>query len=172
MISGLTIRPESSADRAAVYGVTKRAFATLPQAGGDEQDLVDRLRERGELALSLVAELPDMGVVGHIGFSPVTIDGADCGWLQLAPVSVEPELHHRGIGSALIEAGVAQLQANGVRGIGVVGNPAYYERFGFRILEGLGPTGPEAAYFRAMVLAGAAPHGIIHYASAFGGDNQ
>lgn len=167
MIGGLAIRPETPADRAAIYGVTRRAFATQPHADGDEQDLVDRLRTRGELVLSLVAELPDAGVVGHIGFSPVTIGDADCGWFQLAPVSVEPDLHHRGIGSALIAAGVAELSRRGARGIGVVGDPAYYERFGFRVIDGLGPEGPEARYFRAMALLEPAPGGVVRYASAF-----
>lgn len=170
MIAGLTIRPEQPADRVAIYGVTKRAFATQPHADGDEQDLVDRLRERGELVLSLVAEMPDAGVVGHIGFSPVTIDGADCGWFQLAPVSVEPAFHHRGIGSALIETGVAELRARGVRGIGVVGNPAYYERFGFAVVDGLGPDGPEVVYFRAMAFGGNPPAGVVRYASSFTAD--
>lgn len=168
MIDGLVIRPETSADRPAIYGITRRAFATQPHADGDEQDLVDRLRDSGELVLSLVAEVPGAGVVGHIGFSPVTIEGEDRGWFQLAPVSVEPALHRQGIGSALIEAGVAELRRRGARGIGVVGNPAYYERFGFTVIAGLSPDGPEAPYFRAMALSGPAPTGLVRYASAFG----
>ena len=167
MIDGLIIRPETQADRATIYGVIQRAFTTQPHADGDEQDLVDRLRTRGELVLSLVAELPDAGVVGHIGFSPVTIGGEDHGWFQMAPVSVEPDLHHRGIGSALIEAGIAEMRHRSARGIGVVGNPAYYERFGFAVIDGLGPDGPEAQYFRAMTLQGPAPSGVVRYASAF-----
>lgn len=167
MIENLTIRPEEPGDFDAIYGVIQRAFTTQPHADGDEQDLVNSLRERGELALSLVAELPERGVVGHIGFSPVTVDGADCGWLQMAPVSVEPDLHHQGIGSALIKTGLAQLKAEGVRGVGVVGNPAYYERFGFVSLLGLAPDGPEASYFRAIVWSGSVPQGVVRYASAF-----
>jgi putative acetyltransferase len=167
MIENLIIRPEAPADIAIIHAVVQRAFTTQPHADGDEQDLVDRLRERGELVLSLVAELPGRGVVGHIGFSPVTIAGSDLGWFQMAPVSVEPELHHQGIGSALIRTGVGQLRARGVGGIAVVGNPAYYERFGFARVSRFGPTGGEASYFRAMILAGEEPEGELRYASAF-----
>lgn len=168
MTGSWTIRPETPEDVAAIYDLTQRAFLTQPHADGDEQDLIDRLRACGELSLSLVA-LSKVGVlVGHIGFSPVTIDGSACGWFQLAPVSAEPALHHRGIRSALIRSGIAELRARGARGIGVVGDPAYYERFGFGQIEGLAPDGPDARYFRAMVLQDPAPRGVVRYAAAFG----
>lgn len=168
MIAGLQIRNETADDHAAIHAVTQRAFATQSHADGDEQDLVDLLRVRGELTLSLVAEFPQLGVVGHIGFSPVTLNGQDCGWQQLAPVSVEPNLHHQGIGSALIHEGIERLREQGICGIGVVGDPRYYERFGFIVVPGLAPEGPDAAYFRAMVLREPAPQGVVRYASAFG----
>jgi putative acetyltransferase len=167
VIPGLAIRPEAPGDIPIIHGVVQRAFTTQPHADGDEQDLVDRLRERGELTLSLVAALPDSGVVGHIGFSPVTIGGAECNWFQMAPVSVEPDLHHQGIGSMLIRAGLAELRERGAHGIAVIGNPAYYERFGFAKVSRFGPKGGEAIYFRAMVLAGEEPEGELRYASAF-----
>lgn len=168
MILSLAIRPETSGDQGQIHDLIRRAFATQPHAGGDEQDLVDRLRERGELTLSLVAEAAGQGIVGHAGFSPVTIDGMERGWFQLAPVSVEPALHRQGTGSALIRAGVEQLRAKGAQGIGVVGDPAYYERFGFAAVDGLAPGGPEAAFYRAMVLREPASKGTVRYASAFG----
>lgn len=168
MTQRLVIRDEAAGDHANIHAVIQRAFTTQPHADGDEQELVDRLRARGELTLSLVAELPQRGVIGHIGFSPITVNGQDCGWQQMAPVSVEPDLHHQGIGSALIRAGVERLRSAGVCGIGVVGDPRYYERFGFTVLPGLAPDGPEAVYFRAMALREPAPQGVVRYASAFG----
>lgn len=168
MTIGCTIRPERPDDIDIIYRVIQRAFTTQPRADGDEQDLVNRLRERGELALSLVADVPGRGIVGHIGFSPVTIAGRASNWFQMAPVSVEPDWQHRGFGSALINAGVAELRARGVSGIAVVGNPAYYERFGFARVSRFGPAGSEAIYFRAMMLAGEEPEGELRYASAFG----
>ncbi|MBS0483311.1 MAG: N-acetyltransferase [Proteobacteria bacterium] len=167
-MADLSVRRETAGDSPAIHQLTKRAFATQPHAGGDEQDLVDRLRTRGELTLSLVAVLPASGLVGHVGFSPVTVDDADLGWFQLAPLSVEPDLHRRGIGAALVAAGIAALGQIGARGIGVVGDPAYYERFGFTAIEGLGPDGPEARFFRALTLGPPTPKGRVRYASAFG----
>jgi putative acetyltransferase len=166
---GWTIRPEATGDEGAIQDLVKRAFAPMPFADGNEQDLVETLRQRGELALSLVAVNPEGTVIGQVAFSPATIDHAACGWFQLAPVSVCPTLQHRGIGSALIGEGIAQLRRSGACGVAVVGSPAYYERFGFAVVEGLAPLSEhDAQYFRAMVLAGEAPSGTLRYASAFG----
>ena len=168
-MSDYTIRPEAHGDEAAIHNLVKRAFAPMPFSGGDEQDLVDALRADGDLVQSLVAVDLAGTIIGHISFSPVTIDGADCGWFQMAPVSVSPEVQRSGIGSALIRTGIARLEAGGAGGVAVVGNPVYYERFGFGVIEGLAPVSEhDAPYFRAMVLAGAAPRGILRYARAFG----
>ncbi|MCB2047614.1 MAG: N-acetyltransferase [Novosphingobium sp.] len=141
----------------------------MPFSDGSEPGLVDLLRERGELALSLVALDKSGKIVGHIGFSPATIDGRDCGWFQMAPVSADPPVQFRGIGSALIRAGIERLRASGARGVSVVGDPAYYERFGFAELSGLAPSSDhDLPYFRALVLAGEPPRGTLRYASAFG----
>ncbi len=163
------VRLEAPGDESTIHDLVKRAFAPMPFSDGDEQDLVDLLRERGELVLSLVAVDPEGTIIGHIGFSPATIDLAQCGWFQLAPVAVRPTLQHRGIGSALIREGIAQLRQQGANGVAVVGNPVYYERFGFTVIPGLAPLAEhDAPYFRTMVLAGEAPTGTLRYASAFG----
>ena len=136
---------------------------------GTEQDLVDLLRKLGELALSMVAGDEGGTIIDHVAFSPATIDHAQCGWFQMAPVSVCPSVQRMGIGSALIEAEIGQLRQNGACGVAVVGNPAYYERFGFTVLAGLAPLSKhDAQFFRAMVLAGEARSGTLRYASAFG----
>ena len=164
-----TIRAEAMGDERTIYDLVKRAFAPMPFSDGDEQDLVNTLRERGQLALSLVAIDPEDAIFGYIAFSPATIGHEECNWYQLAPVAVCPTLQHRGIGSALIGEGVEQLRRGGARGVAVVGNPAYYERFGFVVVPGLDPlSAHDAPYFRAMVLAGDAPSGMLRYASAFG----
>lgn len=170
MTPSSTIRPEAPGDEAAIYDLVARAFAPMPFSGGDEQGLVNALRDAGDLALSLVAVTPDGTVIGHVGFSPVTIDHKACGWFQMAPVSVTPELQNQGIGSALIRAGIGQLRSDGAGGIAVVGNPVYYERFGFAVLDGLAPeSAHDAQYFRAQVLAGETPQGTLRYAPAFCG---
>lgn len=168
-----TIRAEQPGDTIAIHDLVRRAFAPMPFSGGDEQDLVDALREAGDLTLSLVAVSPEGTVIGHIGFSPVTIDHQICHWFQMAPVSVIPELQHQGIGSTLIRAGIEQLRAAGASGVAVVGNPVYYERFGFAVAEGLAPeSAHDSAYFRVQVLAGEAPGGTLRYAPAFYGSPQ
>lgn len=168
-MSDPTIRAEAPGDEAAIYNLIAQAFAPMPFADGDEQDLVDALRADGDLALSLVAVDADGAIIGHIGFSPATIDDAACGWFQMAPVSVCPPRQHQGIGSALIEAGLARLREQGASGVAVVGNPAYYERFGFRVIDGLAPASEhDQAYFRAHAFDGSAPRGTLRYARAFG----
>ena len=168
-MTGWTIRPERPGDEAAVHDLVARAFAPMPFSEGDEQDLVDALRAAGDLVQSLVAVVSADTIVGHISFSPVTVEDEACGWFQMAPVSVSPEVQRSGIGSALIEAGISRLKTAGARGVAVVGSPAYYERFGFTQVSGLGPLSDhDAPYFRAMVLAGPAPQGTLRYAPAFG----
>ena len=163
-----TIRTEAPGDEAAIHDLIARAFAPMPFADGDEQDLVDRLRADGDLALSLVAVDADGAVVGHVGFSPATIDHTACGWLQMAPVSVCPSRQLQGIGSALIEAGLRRLREQGASGVAVVGNPAYYERFGFTVIDGLAPASEhDRPYFRAQAFGTNAPTGTLRYAPAF-----
>lgn len=164
-----TIRSEQSGDEAAIHDLVKRAFAPMPFSEGDEQDLVDALRADGDLFHSLVAVEAVGRIVGHISFSPVTIDHESCGWFQMAPVSVSPEVQGQGIGSALILEGIARLKRDGAQGIAVVGNPAYYERFGFGVAQLLVPASDQdAPFFRAMTFSGKAPAGILRYAAAFG----
>lgn len=168
-MSDYTIRPEAPGDAAAIHDLVEQAFAPMPFSEGDEQDLVDQLRADGDLTLSLVAVDARGAIIGHIGFSPVTIDHAACGWFQMAPVSVCPARQLQGIGSALIEAGLARLREQGAMGAAVVGNPVYYERFGFMVIDGLAPASEhDQPYFRAQVLAGNAPAGTLRYAPAFG----
>ncbi len=123
----LEIRPERPADRAAIHGVNAAAFPTRAEA-----DLVDRLRKDGDLVLSLVGEV-DRTIVGHVAFSRLTIEGGDgpVKGVALAPVAVLPQWHHQGLGSALIERGLARLAEAGEELVFVLGDPAFYGRFGF-----------------------------------------
>jgi putative acetyltransferase len=91
---------------------------------------VDDLRRSGRLTISLVAEC-DNGIVGHIAFSPVTIDDIPCG-LGLAPLAVRPDRQRQGIGGALIRAGVEACRSRRARFVVVLGDPGYYGRFGFQ----------------------------------------
>lgn len=127
------IRRESDSDTQAISDVTQAAFATCPYSRQTEQFIVTALRRAGALTVSLVA-LVGQRVVGHIALSPVRVtDGSD-GWYGLGPISVLPELQRQGIGKALMREGLSELRAAGAKGCVLVGDPRYYERFGFRSL--------------------------------------
>ena len=162
----VTIRPEIPGDEATLHTLTKAAFADMPFSVGDEQHRVDALRRDGDLALSLVAEDAER-IVGHIAFSRVRIADGARDWYDLGPVSVWPELHHRGIGGALIRCGIADLRARGAKGIVLLGSPDYYGRFGFRHEAQLNYPGPPPEYFQALVIDGELPSGEVTYAPAF-----
>lgn len=121
------VRAQRSDDFAAIRAVNSAAFGRA-----DEADLVDALRISGAMVLSLVAEC-DGQIAGHILFSRMWIDDnhGSTPAVALAPVAVLPELQKRGIGSALIKKGVELLNISGERIVLVLGEPAYYQRFGF-----------------------------------------
>lgn len=162
----ILIRPERAEDHAAIYDITKRAFAPMPYAAGDEQDLIDQLRKAGALVLSLVAE-HDGKVVGQISFSPAVAADGSSDWYALGPVSVEPALKHQGIGSQLILAGIAWLQEQDAAGCALVGNPAYYSRFGFKAFSELAPKGEPAEYFQILPLRVKEPSVVVGFHPLF-----
>jgi putative acetyltransferase len=121
------VRREQPRDIPKIREVNKRAF------GQDQEVLiVDRLRENCNSILSLVA-LAGKEVVGHILFSPAMIGGENGRLVGsgLAPLAVLPEYQRQGIGSELVQTGVARMQKGGCPYIIVLGHPEYYTRFGF-----------------------------------------
>lgn len=123
----ITIRKETPADYAAVRNVNNRAFGQR-----DEGLIVDRLRERGMAIISLVAAEDDR-IIGHILFSPVTVE-SDKGKFEavaLAPMSVLPERQRKGLGTRLVKAGLEECLKLGHEIVFVLGHPKYYPRFGF-----------------------------------------
>ncbi|MCV0397627.1 MAG: N-acetyltransferase [Rhizobiaceae bacterium] len=162
-----TIRPEGAQDLPAIRRLTTDAFRAAPHASGTEAAISDALREAGALTLSLVA-VEGGSIVGHVAFSPVTIDGSSGPWHGLGPVSVRPDRQRAGIGRALIEEGLARLRRQGTQVCVVLGDPAYYGRFGFRSDPGLryGDVPPE--YFQRLVISGPPPAGEVAYHPAFG----
>jgi putative acetyltransferase len=118
----MILRVEEPADAAAVREVVCAAF------GGDaEARLVERLRAEGLARLSLVAAEPE--IVGHVLFSEIRAGGRPA--LALAPLAVRPDRQRRGIGSGLVRRALDALRADGHGAVFVVGDPAYYGRFGF-----------------------------------------
>ena len=123
------IRPEKEADFDAVRKVNTLAFGQAAEA-----TLVDALRKSAELFISLVA-VDDNQVVGHILFTPVSLESDDSTstalGLGLAPMAVLPEYQRQGVGSGLVRAGLRECQRIGVNVVVVLGHPEYYPRFGF-----------------------------------------
>ena len=91
----------------------------------------------GKAVISLVAEI-DRDVVGHVLFSEVAIARGARRGVGLAPVAVLPRMQGRGIGSRLIGAGLAAAAELGYDFVAVLGEPAYYRRFGFTIASRAG----------------------------------
>lgn len=163
----LTIRPETKNDERDIANVIALAFADHPMSNGEEVGMVARLRDDDALTLSLVA-VSDDAIVGHIAFSAVTIDGKFCGWYGLAPVSVSPQRQHQGVGSALINEGLAQLQQLGAKGCVLLGEPDYYGKFGFEAVADLVLAGVPPEYFQALSFGDHMPSGTVKYHAAFG----
>jgi len=127
----MIVRPEAPGDFAAIRSVNIAAFLHHPFSQQTEHLIVEALREAGALEVSLVAVV-DGSVVGHVAFSAASIGETSSGWYLLGPVAVLPECQGQGLGRALIEAGLGVLRSRGAAGCVLVGDPAFYRRFGFR----------------------------------------
>jgi putative acetyltransferase len=163
----ITVRKEQPRDAAAIAALTTAAFAKKEYSFGDEASMIERLRESGDMALSLVAVNMDDAVIGHAAFSPVTISDGTQGWYGLGPISVIPLRQRAGIGSMLVEAGLEELRRIGAKGCAVLGNGELYARFGFEHDPGLYLAGAPPEHFHRLVLKGEAPHGEVKYSPAF-----
>jgi predicted N-acetyltransferase YhbS len=162
------IRAETPADFAAIHALTRRAFAPMPFAAGDEQDVPKRLRDTGRLALSLVAD-GDGAVIGHAAFSRMLHSGALTAWFALGPVSVVPEQQKIGIGGRLIREGLAILRERGALGCCLTGDPRYYQRFGFAPAPDFAPPNEPAQFFQMLRFTDAMPPKPLEFDSAFYG---
>ena len=118
------IRYARPADQAAIAEVVAAAFGRE-----DEARLVARLRADDDVVLEMVAEAQG-AVAGHILFSRLWADHHGL-FAALAPLSVRPDNQNTGLGSALVRAGLANVREYGCHGVLVLGDPAYYGRFGF-----------------------------------------
>ncbi|MEM7702693.1 MAG: N-acetyltransferase [Pseudomonadota bacterium] len=163
----ITIRAEASGDEATIFKLTEAAFKGMPFSDGTEPYIVDKLREDGDLTLSLVA-LDKQRIVGHIAISPITISDGTLDWYGLGPVSVWPDLQRVGIGGTLIRHAIAEMRKLGAKGIALLGSTEYYPRFGFKHEPQLRYPGPPAENFQCLLLDGDLPSGEIAYSTAFG----
>jgi putative acetyltransferase len=162
----ILIRDETTDDAASITAVTIAAFESLEISRHTEQFIIESLRAAGALSLSLVAEV-DGRVVGHIAFSPVTISDGTPNWYGLGPISVLPLYQRQGIGTALIQAGLARLKALDAQGCCLVGHPGYYPKFGFQNVPGLALAGVPPEVFFALSFEGHWPQGYVTFHEGF-----
>ncbi len=168
------IRPEQAKDIEKIHAIESAAFARR-----EEADLVDRLRDEAALWLSHVAVESDE-IVGHAAYSMVSVrdTAGECSYPALGPIAVAPTRQRRGIGKALIQAGIFAVREAGFGLLFLVGHPEYYPRFGFQPALPLGfssdyvkKDGPHAHFMVCVLdekLLGAV-RGRVRYHSAFTG---
>lgn len=163
-----TIRDETPGDAGPVHEVETSAFGRP-----EEVRLVDALRGQVTPSLSLVADA-DGGIVGHAFFSPLRVESAEAPPVGgLAPIGVRPDYQGRGVGGDLIRAGLERAPALGWKAIFLLGDPAYYARFGFELAAPRGFHYLSEAFdasfqvieLEAGALAGCS--GLVHYPAAF-----
>jgi putative acetyltransferase len=162
------IREERPSDQAAI-----RELNTIAFADDAEANVIDKLRATCDGYLSFVAA--DRGVVvGHILFTPATLDGSSLHGMGLAPMAVDPSLQKRGIGSLLVRHGLAHLRKSGCPFVIVLGHPDYYPRFGFERASHYGISSqwegiPDEAFMIVVFDREAIPEagGIARYRSEF-----
>ena len=154
----LHIRPEHPAEFAAIHALVHAAFLTAPHVEGDEAEFVDRQRAGPgylpELALVAVGHGE---LIGHILLNRVAIDtpAGQHPILLLAELAVAQSHRNRGVGAALVEAALSRARRHGHRAVVLVGDPAYYARFGFRPAHRSGlenRNGIEPEYVQVLTL--------------------
>lgn len=163
-MNGVTIRLATTGDRAGIRLVEERAFGQTAEA-----DLVEHLVAAGDAVLELVAEHGGT-LIGHILFSRLAVEMRTARFdaVALAPLAVVPESQRRGIGSALVESAHTRLKAMGEVLSVVLGDPAYYSRFGYRHGRAAGfESDYKSEALQALAWGEAPATGRLVYASAF-----
>lgn len=166
-MSMLSIRTATPRDREAIRLVEEHAFGQQAEAG-----LVDALVGQGDAVVELVAE-EDGHVVGHILFSRLYVEsgGQQFPAVALAPLAVEPSLHGSGIGGALVREAHLKLKQAGETLSIVLGEPAYYGRFGYSRERAAGfESDYQCDALQALAWNDAPEAGRLIYATAFRAD--
>lgn len=165
----MAIRSERESDQQAVHALNASAFASDAEAR-----LVDRLRLQTRPLISLVAEDGQGQIVGHILFTPVSLQGEKpVAMMGLAPMAVAPRRQGEGIGKDLVHAGLDQCRQLHMGAVVVLGHPGYYPRFGFQPASSFGLScvydAPDEAFMALELEPGylGTRTGTVHYHPAF-----
>jgi putative acetyltransferase len=160
------VRDERPSDYETIRTLVAAAFRHHPHSRQTEHGVIEALRRRHALVVGLVAE-QDGEVAGHVAFTRVGLPQASGEWYGLGPLAVAPGKQRTGIGTALVEAGLAELRRLGAAGCVVLGDPAYYGRFGFTPWPGLTLDDAPAAFVLGLPFGLHDPTGPITFHSAF-----
>jgi putative acetyltransferase len=165
-----SIRPEQPDDLPWIHAINALAFGQP-----DEAELVDQLRDDGDVLASLVAVGDGDEIDGHILFSRLGLlfdDGTSAEAAALAPVAVRPDRQRQGIGKALVRAGITACKAQQLPAIIVLGHPEYYPKFGFSaaLARNLRSPFPGDAFMALELIPDMlrGKRGAVRYAKAFG----
>ena len=129
----ISLRSSTTADQAGIESIYPLAFP-----GEDLVPVLRDLWQEPEKILSLVA-VSDGVLVGHVMFTRGSLGSDTIPMALLAPIAVHPDMQSKGLGSALIREGFRRLKEEGVVGVCVLGDPAYYSRFGFEATADIAP---------------------------------
>ncbi len=131
----MIIRRETPEEFSQIYDLVKIAFQTAKVSNGKEQDFVNHLRSSGNYIPELALVADENGkLIGHIMLTKTFIvnSGNKFGTLLLAPISVALDYRNKGVGSNLIKESFKLAKDMGYTSVFLVGDPAYYHRFGFK----------------------------------------
>lgn len=162
----MLIREEEPQDAGQITQVIRSAFHNAEHSSGTESQIVDSLRHADAMTISLVA-VEDQAVVGHVAISPVRVGTGQGGWYGLGPVSVRPDRQGDGIGSRLTHEALRRLRALGAAGCVVLGNPAFYGKFGFKHDPRVTYADIPPPYFQVLSFGAVIPNGAVRYHAAF-----
>ena len=127
------VRAAAETDRSAIAALYPQAFPAE-----DLLPLLGPLLDETQGVLSLVAEEAGC-IVGHAAFTPGGLETGAGAFALLGPLAVAPDRQRAGIGTRLVRDGLARLAEEGVTHVFVLGDPAYYGRFGFAAVQGVAP---------------------------------
>jgi putative acetyltransferase len=161
----LKIQIESPEHYQAIHDILISCFKSDAEA-----KLVSALRENNKAVLSLVALEADE-VVGHIMFSPVTTSPlTNAMGLGLAPLVVKSKFQKQGIGGILIQEGLLLCKEMGYDYVVLLGNPNYYQRFGFIKASDFGiknEYGVDEPFMLIQLASSEVPSGLVRYCEEF-----
>lgn len=156
----MEIRQEKSSDIDEVRRLVEFAFKPVEFSDDTEALALDMMREDGDLLLSLVAVENDE-ILGHIAFSCVKTGDEEGKWCALGPIAVLPKHQKRGVGKRLIEKSLFYLKEQNVKGCVLIGDPNYYNRFGFVSDDSITYRDVPSRYVQWLSFSGSQPVGEL-----------